>query len=405
MRTYQTHSDGEDATSDSFQKLERICLPSDLTGKSFLDIGCSEGFFCNAAAERGATRVVGIDVKTPSLEIARKTYSSPVIEFREQSWDTLPEGKFDVILLASAMHYEKDPAALLNRIADSLAPGGVFILECGVDRSPTREMVLVPRRRINTWMPTESYLTETLLKRFSSRRVGHPEKVGGDPTPRSVYHCTPVLTTVLVFRGGAQHGKSSTAKLFGQTASQSISLDWFLGRLTRAPFAHTPVQQFVVEQKHLTLGKLARQIDAAGFTEAYTDLIAQAISPMDETVVINGFMTDPQVQSLSAHLDGRALVWDSGRVLSDEQQQRISNRARSVAGTVGHDLPDLASTGFQDGSARPTRPEAGGQAALTPGQQRRARRLERSQRQQAREEPGDVARARPEPWPVTDDCD
>ena len=36
-------------------------MPSDLTGKSVLDIGCSEGFFCRQVAKRGARRVVGID--------------------------------------------------------------------------------------------------------------------------------------------------------------------------------------------------------------------------------------------------------------------------------------------------------------------------------------------------------
>ncbi len=60
--------DGEKADSKSAEKLTRIRLPDSLADKALLDIGCNEGFFCNAAVKRGATRVVGIDANEKIIE-------------------------------------------------------------------------------------------------------------------------------------------------------------------------------------------------------------------------------------------------------------------------------------------------------------------------------------------------
>jgi 2-polyprenyl-3-methyl-5-hydroxy-6-metoxy-1,4-benzoquinol methylase len=44
-------------------RIKALCLEEiDFEGKSFLDIGCSEGIFCHYAEEHGASRVVGIDL-------------------------------------------------------------------------------------------------------------------------------------------------------------------------------------------------------------------------------------------------------------------------------------------------------------------------------------------------------
>src|SRR5215207_2571202 len=46
-------------------------LPSDLRGKSVLDIGCNGGFYCMEMKSRGAARVVGIDSDGRYLAQAR----------------------------------------------------------------------------------------------------------------------------------------------------------------------------------------------------------------------------------------------------------------------------------------------------------------------------------------------
>ena len=45
----------------SIRKWEAMQMPSDLKGKSVIDIGCSEGFFSHECAKRGAAPVLGVD--------------------------------------------------------------------------------------------------------------------------------------------------------------------------------------------------------------------------------------------------------------------------------------------------------------------------------------------------------
>src|SRR5437763_11625080 len=67
-----------------WQKFEHA-IPSDLTGKTVLDIGCNAGFYSLAMARRGAARVVGIDSDPAYLAQARfaAEVSGAAVEFRE----------------------------------------------------------------------------------------------------------------------------------------------------------------------------------------------------------------------------------------------------------------------------------------------------------------------------------
>src|SRR5215813_9558515 len=48
-------------TDNSPKKLQRLCIPRDLTGKTFLDVGACDGFFSFEAERRGASRVLAVD--------------------------------------------------------------------------------------------------------------------------------------------------------------------------------------------------------------------------------------------------------------------------------------------------------------------------------------------------------
>ena len=45
----------------SMDKLEQVCLPKDLSGKTVLDIGAWDGFFSFQAEKAGAKRVLATD--------------------------------------------------------------------------------------------------------------------------------------------------------------------------------------------------------------------------------------------------------------------------------------------------------------------------------------------------------
>jgi SAM-dependent methyltransferase len=314
-RSYQTHCDADPGVSDSHEKLIRLQIPEELEGRSFLDIGCNEGFFCNVAAQRGASRVVGIDFSPPSIALARERYGNSVIEYRVQRWDVLPNEIFDVVLWSSAMHYELDPARIIGNVARALRQGGLFILECGVAPGSNPEMVMVQRHNDTRWYPTAAFLTGHLLNEFSFRQVSGWKVVPGDPIPRFVYHCRSRTPTVLLCRGASGHGKTSLARSFGTDSTKVISLDHFLYRISVAQYQHDAVQAYIKQhfQNHDLLG-IYKGIDEVGLTHEYIGHLISGIAPSDVTVIIEGYMTDKQANVLVQELQGRAFVWDARRL-------------------------------------------------------------------------------------------
>src|SRR5205823_10979273 len=65
-------------------------IPSDLTGKTVLDIGCNAGFYSLEMKRRGASRVLGIDFDPMYLEQARLAarLSGQDIEFQRSEEHT-----------------------------------------------------------------------------------------------------------------------------------------------------------------------------------------------------------------------------------------------------------------------------------------------------------------------------
>ena len=168
---------------NSAGKLAALHFPN-LIGKSFLDVGCNEGYFCNVAKKQGATRVVGIDINEQAIQRATLLY--PDCEFLYQSWDMLPAGSWDIILHTSSLHYAADPYALIKSFDSSLADDGVLILEVGV--SPYHNSMIqggqfelggafwerVERRVGSVYYPSEMLLRSDLLADFAGQ-MGRPE--------------------------------------------------------------------------------------------------------------------------------------------------------------------------------------------------------------------------------------
>ncbi|WP_125702132.1 class I SAM-dependent methyltransferase [Lacticaseibacillus daqingensis] len=104
-------------------------LPA-LAGQRVLDLGCGYGWHCQYAAAQGAQSVLGVDSSPRMLAEARAHHSAPGItyELGDLTTFTRPAGSFDVIISSLALHYVADLAALMQRIAAMLAPGGVMLV-------------------------------------------------------------------------------------------------------------------------------------------------------------------------------------------------------------------------------------------------------------------------------------
>lgn len=206
-RQYQSFPDTP-GDSESLKKLKALRLPV-LVDQSFLDLGCNEGFFCAYARYAGATRVVGLDASADYIERARKRV--PGVEFLHQNWDTLPEGPFDVVLLASAIHYASDQAALIDSVMRVLSPTGTLVLELGVVAGNESAWVEVARGSDKRLFATWPKLREVLAP-YTWKLVADSALQKGDPTPRYVLHINARRPVAYLLMEPGGYGKSTLCR-------------------------------------------------------------------------------------------------------------------------------------------------------------------------------------------------
>ncbi|AWV06412.1 class I SAM-dependent methyltransferase [Marilutibacter maris] len=227
MAQYQSFP-GVPGDSKTLEKLKGLRLPP-LNGKRFLDVGCNEGFFCGFAHFEGARRSVGIDHSAGFIKRARNRF--PECEFLQQGWDSLPEGEFDVILLASALHYAEDQPALIDTLVERLAPGGTLVLELGIVSSERAEWVKVERGIDERYFPTMPMLREVLAK-HAWKWMGPSVQQSGDPVSRHVVHVHHRRAVAYLLMQPPGYGKSSiAATAFANSSVRLVSGDEVLRRI------------------------------------------------------------------------------------------------------------------------------------------------------------------------------
>ncbi len=98
-----------------------------------LDLGCGNGWLANHLASSLTIHVVGMDLNRRELTQAARVFAdNPRLKFlyADVFGADLPEGSFDLILLANVIQYFPDLPALLRRLAALLVPGGgIHILD------------------------------------------------------------------------------------------------------------------------------------------------------------------------------------------------------------------------------------------------------------------------------------
>lgn len=236
MAQYQSFP-GAPGDSMTLDKLKRMAFP-DLTGKAFLDVGCNEGFFCGFARHAGAARSVGIDRNHGFIARARERF--PDCEFHARGWEHLPDGPFDVILLASALHYADDQEALLHELVRHLAPDGVLVLEMGIVTSKDSAWVKVKRDSDERLFPTMPKLREVFAD-YAWKWMGPSVTQAGDPVNRHVVHVSRRRRAAYLLMQPPAYGKSSIARsLFLPAGMPVVSGDQVMGRIASGRQQATP---------------------------------------------------------------------------------------------------------------------------------------------------------------------
>jgi len=102
---------------DVKKRWELYKLPEDLTGKSFLDVGCWTGGFCVETVNRNAEYVLGIDmVQSPMVQKYAKKYDFDflVCDLFGNKFLELP--RFDIVFCAGVLYHVEDPVSFLFRL-------------------------------------------------------------------------------------------------------------------------------------------------------------------------------------------------------------------------------------------------------------------------------------------------
>ncbi|MBR1988481.1 MAG: class I SAM-dependent methyltransferase [Clostridia bacterium] len=102
-------------------------LPN-LKGKKILDLGCGEGEMARFFIEKGAKKVVGIDVSQNMINEAKK-HEYKNLEFKILPMEEISsiDDKFDIVFSSLAFHYVEDYYKLMKDISSKLKKNGYLI--------------------------------------------------------------------------------------------------------------------------------------------------------------------------------------------------------------------------------------------------------------------------------------
>lgn len=101
-----------------------------IRGRVVLDFGCGAGEETMEMAQRGAARVIGLDVR-PKL-LAKASARAAEIGLGDRCiFTTAPGEKVDVIVSLDCFEHYEDPAAVLRAMEAHLKPGGKVLVSFG----------------------------------------------------------------------------------------------------------------------------------------------------------------------------------------------------------------------------------------------------------------------------------
>lgn len=94
---------------------------------SALDVGCSAGIYSKVLSDLGFRDVVGIDVDADALTAARASFGDSARFELRRAEDLDPEARFDLVLCTEVIEHTSDPVAVVARVTQAIAPGGLGV--------------------------------------------------------------------------------------------------------------------------------------------------------------------------------------------------------------------------------------------------------------------------------------
>lgn len=104
-------------------------------GVRVLDVACSTGILFSDYLERGAAKVVGVDISPEMARIAAEKFSDRRVEVICADVQELEfEQKFDCVMVYNAFPHFPEPEKLIAHLASQLKPGGRLTVAHGMSR-------------------------------------------------------------------------------------------------------------------------------------------------------------------------------------------------------------------------------------------------------------------------------
>jgi SAM-dependent methyltransferase len=108
-------------------------LAGDVAGRAVIDLACGEGHYSRELRQRGAARVVGVDLSRRMIELARAEEARQPLGVEYHVGDVRAlevPGEFDLAFAAYLLNYARTAAELTQMcraVAGALRPGGRFV--------------------------------------------------------------------------------------------------------------------------------------------------------------------------------------------------------------------------------------------------------------------------------------
>ncbi len=189
-------------------------FPEDMTGLTVLDVGCNAGFYSLKVKERGAKRVVALDVAEKNIRQAKflSEYFNLQLEIVKEDlleYVLTTNEQFDYVIFSRVFYHLRYPNLILDRLAQMTNKKLIFLTETigdsellnpkddyGIEektkllKPPYPKMFFIEKKyagdKTNWWVTNES-ANEALIRASGLRIVEHP-KFG-------VYLCEPKVKT------------------------------------------------------------------------------------------------------------------------------------------------------------------------------------------------------------------
>lgn len=141
-----------------------------IQGQDVLDLACGAGFYSRKAVERGARRVVGLDISSAMIEAARRELGDdPRVEFRvADCCKPLGDvGTFDIVFAMWFLNYaanSEEQLAMWQNIFAHVKPGGRCI---GITSSFDGLNQSYPKSQFGSRIEVIGHVPEGILRRYT----------------------------------------------------------------------------------------------------------------------------------------------------------------------------------------------------------------------------------------------